>query len=149
MFGLKYAVLSAEDLGSIDLFGDAILEEYDVTSEEPKPRAHDANVQGVPLGSSLENVGMRAASLAPTSDMRLDDRKVVNVLIMKDFNLACHEVQIQTMELARRRRIFSRTTVHPVSDVFLMLGLVSTSTKDIRLNKHLVGNFLEDALTGT
>ena len=142
-------MLSAEDLGSIDLFGDAILEEYDDTSERSKPWAQDADDRAVPHDLNLENVGIRAASLAPSSDIRLDDRKVVNVLIMKDFNLACHDVQIQTMELARRRRIFSRTTVHPVSDVFLMLGLVSTSTKDIRLNKHLVGNFLEDALTGT
>lgn len=42
---------------------------------------------------------MKAASLAPSSDLRLDSRKVVNVVIMKDLNFACHEVQIQTMEV--------------------------------------------------
>lgn len=92
------------------------------------------------LGWKLADVSMRPASLPPSSDMQLDTRKVVNVLIMKDFNLASYDVQIQTMELVRRRRIFSRTTVHSVSEVFLMLGLVSTSKRDIRLNKHLVGS---------
>lgn len=138
MFGLKYAVLSAEDLDSIDVFGDAILEQYDETSEESKPSAPAGGDAMSSLGSKLANVSVRAASLATSSDMRLDTRKVVNVLIIKDFNLACHDVQIQIMELVRRRRIFSRTTVHAVSEVFLMLGLVPTSTKDIRINKHLV-----------
>lgn len=122
------------------MFGDAILEQYEEPSEDSKPSVLVEDDNMSTLGSKLANVSMRAGSLAPSSDMRLDTRKVVNVLIMKDFNLACHDVQIQTMELASRRRIFSRTTVHAVSEVFLMLGLVSTSTRDIRLNKHLVGN---------
>jgi hypothetical protein len=138
VFGLKYAVLSAEDLDYIDVFGDAILEQYEEPSEESKPMVSAEGDIVSSLGSKLANVSVRAASLASSNDMRLDTRKVVNVLIMKDFNLACHDVQIQTMELVRRRRIFSRTTVHAVSEVFLMLGLVSTSTKDVMLNKHLV-----------
>ena len=122
------------------MFGDAILEQYEDPSEETKPSVLADSDNMSALGWKLADVSMRPASLPPSSDMGLDTRKVVNVLIMKDFNLACHDVQIQTMELVRRRRIFSRTTVHSVSEVFLMLALVSTSTKDIRLNKHLVGS---------
>jgi hypothetical protein len=122
------------------VFGDAILEQYEDPSQEMKPSVL-ADIDSMSAnGWKLPSVSIRATSPAPPSDVRLDTRKVVNVLIMKDFNLACHEVQIQTMELVRRRRIFSRTTVHSVSEVFLMLGLVSTSTRDIRLNKHLVGS---------
>jgi hypothetical protein len=37
--------------------------------------------------------------------MRLDTRKVVNVVIMKDFNLACHDVQIQIIEVRGRLEV--------------------------------------------
>lgn len=163
VFGLSYAVLSVEDLDSIDVFSDAILEQNEDGFEEMKHPGLGNSDHNTALGSKVANLSMRAASLAPSSDMRLDTRKVVNVVIMKDFNLASHDVQIQTMEvkflgvdedalltatiqLVRRLRIFSRTTVHAVSDVFLMMGLISTSSKDIKLSKHLVCD-LPSALT--
>lgn len=98
-------MLSAEDLDSIDVFGDAILEQYGDNSEETKPSLLGDSDQSSALGSKTAHVSMRAAALVPSSEMRLDTRKIVNVVIMKDFNLACHEVQIQTMEVSCPRSL--------------------------------------------
>ena len=95
------------------------------------------------------------ASSSVLERSKLDSRKVVNVIIAKDFNFAQEDVQIQALEvrrcspptlsalltrpqLMRRRRIFSRTTVHLAPSVFLLLPLVAITSKQIRLNKHLV-----------
>ena len=41
-------------------------------------------------------------------------------------------------KLIRRKRIFSRTTIHTAPEVFLFLPLVSRSESPVSLNKHLV-----------
>lgn len=138
VFGLSYVVLSSEDLTSIDEFGEAILDQYATDSNERGGSGLENGGTTPGYNSHLASINIHAASFAPSTEVKLDDRKVVNVVIAKDFNLAHDDVQIQALELVRRRRIFSRTTVHAVPEVFLIIGLISTSSKDVRLNKHLV-----------
>lgn len=44
IFGLNFAVLSVEDLASIDVFGDAILEDYDDGQDAGKTSAEHNQV---------------------------------------------------------------------------------------------------------
>ena len=108
---LSFVVLEIEDLESAERFGEAILD---------------------------ENHDFGAASKLDDNNAHLDNRTVVNVVIAKDFNMASHDVQIQVLEMIRKKRIYSRTTVHVTPKMFLMLPIVSTSHRDIRLNHHLV-----------
>lgn len=47
-------------------------------------------------------------------------------------------VTLTHLQLIRKRRIYSRTSVHLAPKLFLLLPIVSTSSKHVRLNKHLV-----------
>ncbi|KIY03983.1 uncharacterized protein Z520_00675 [Fonsecaea multimorphosa CBS 102226] len=131
MFSLSYIILDRHDLQSIETFGAAVLDddnnEYDDITHEP-----DIDMEGVRTGFYSIS---RSSNLV--DHQKLDTRRVVNVIIAKDFNLAPEDVQIQALELVRRRRMFSRTTVHAAPTVFLLLPLVAASSKHIRLNKHL------------
>ena len=133
-FRLSYVVLGAEELHSLDKFGDAILDDHHNFASE-SDHGSDNAVAGVK--SRIHNVSFkdsRSSHIEPA----LDSRMVVNVVIAKDFNHACHDVQIQVMELMLKRRIFSRTAVHPVPKTFLFLPIVTESSKHVRLNHHLV-----------
>ena len=132
-FKLSYVVLAAEDLQSLDRFGHAIIDDNHKFASESDYGSDNAAAE---LKSRFHNVNFkdsRSSHVEPT----LDSRMVVNVVIAKDFNHACHDVQIQVMELMLKRRIFSRTTVHPVPKTFLFLPIVADSSKHIRLNHHL------------
>jgi hypothetical protein len=52
--------------------------------------------------SKLADVNIRAAASSHLETPKLDTRKVVNVVIAKDFNLAHNDVQIQVLEVGRR-----------------------------------------------
>ncbi|KIV87871.1 hypothetical protein PV11_03389 [Exophiala sideris] len=136
MFHLSYVIINQHDLQSVDKFVPAILDD---TSEygNLQDESDDGLESGGALHSRIAAVSFRAPSSTQVEQAKIDSRRVVNVVIAKGFNLAHEEVQIQALELIRRRRIFSRTTVHPVPIVFILLPIVATSTKHIRLNRHL------------
>jgi hypothetical protein len=133
IFKLSYVVLEESDYHNVDSFSDAILDDQrSITNDSDMDS--DTDIMGA-LRSRVQNVSFKG----PRShvEQTLDNRMVVNVIIAKDFNRACHDVQIQVMELIRRRRIFSKTTVHPAPKTFLFLPLVSTAERHIPLNHHL------------
>ena len=137
VFKLTYVVLEAEDLQLAERFGEAILDEHHNFASESvfgEGSGHTANSH-----SRIRDLSFKDGSRS-SSEPNLDNRLVVNVVIAKDFNTASDNVQTQTLELVRRKRIFSRTTVHAAPKTFLFLPLVSTATKHIRLNHHLVRN---------
>ncbi|KIW64484.1 hypothetical protein PV04_09413 [Phialophora macrospora] len=137
MFNLSYIILDRHDLQSIDAFGAAILDD-DNADLEGAPYDSDADFRNPGnLNSKLASVDFRAASSSLLERSKLDTRKLVNVVIAKDFNYAHEDVQIQALELIRSRRIYSRTTVHLAPKTFLLLPLVTASSRHIRLNKHL------------
>jgi hypothetical protein len=134
VFGLSYVVLEESDYSSVDSFGDAILNEEHCLDPDQSDSGSDNDASGA-LRSQIQGVSFKATR--GTVEQSLDNRMVVNVIIAKDFNLACHDVQIQVMELVRRRRIFSKTTVHAAPKTFLFIPLVSTASAHVRLNHHL------------
>ncbi|KIW86229.1 hypothetical protein Z517_01624 [Fonsecaea pedrosoi CBS 271.37] len=137
MFSLSYIILDRDDLQSIKTFGAAILDD-DNNECDDIPHGSDIDVESSGmLHSKVSSVNFGGGSSHFVDTQKLDTRRVVNVIIAKNFNLAHQDVQIQALELIRKRRIYSRTTVHLAPAVFLLLPLVSTSSKHIRLNKHL------------
>lgn len=55
--------------------------------------------QGGNLHSKLAGINFRRTSSNGPSQHKLDTRRLVNVIIAKDFNLAKEDVQIQTLEV--------------------------------------------------
>ncbi|KIX08741.1 uncharacterized protein Z518_03398 [Rhinocladiella mackenziei CBS 650.93] len=133
IFKLSYIILDREDLQSVDRFGDAILDDNCEFGDDLSEHDNDADDASV-LHST---VTFRTAPSSHTEPSKLDSRRVVNVVIAKEFNYAHEDVQIQVLELIRKRRIYSRTTVHLAPKVFLFLPIVTTSSKHVRLNRHL------------
>ena len=120
---------------SVEKFVESILDEdHNFGSQSD---LESDNEGGTTVKSRIQNINFKS-SRASNVEKSLDSRMVVHVIIAKDFNSASHDVQIQVMELMLKRRIFSRTTVHPVPKTFLFLPIVATSTKDVLLNHHLV-----------
>ena len=147
IFRLSFVVLEAEDLESAERFGEAILDEnhnFGAASD-----LDDSNDELAALRSRVQGTSFKASRSVLESN--LNNRTVVNVVIAKDFNTASHDVQIQVLEMIRKRRIYSRRTVHVTPKMFLMLPIVSTSTKHTRLNHHLVclGSNFDSCLTLT
>ena len=91
--------------------------------QEYGSRSHLGNVH---FGRKTSNFGQGAG---------LDTRKVANVVIVKRLNLAPEAIQVQSLELIRRRRIYGRSTIHQTPDNFLFVPVVSSLQPS--LNKHL------------
>ncbi|EEA28581.1 hypothetical protein TMatcc_003076 [Talaromyces marneffei ATCC 18224] len=120
-FGLSYAILDCSPATSIDEFSNSIL-----VSDANRGRLSNA----LP---SFQTGG------------NLDERKIVNVVIAKNLDQVSSDLQIQTLELIRSKRIFTRTSIHTAQKTFLfipVIGYNDTSRHGIRLNKHLNEFFL-------
>jgi MoxR-like ATPase len=139
LFRLSYAVVSDDEQQTIDEFGIAILER-EHGSIDAGSSGHRQSADGAyhhDHESCLSSVNFRGVGYH-ADNAKLDTRKVVNVVIAKNFNSAPHEVQIQAMELIQRRRIFSRTTRHVVPEQFMFITVVPNSMRHKRFNKHLL-----------
>ena len=88
-FKLSHVILEAKDLRSLEAFGDAILDENHNFADESDFGSEGASPTG--LNSRLQNVSFRGAR-SSIAEQALDSRMVVNVIIAKDFNYACHDV---------------------------------------------------------
>jgi hypothetical protein len=65
-----------------------------------------------------------------------DNRKIANVIIAKNLDEAPKQVQIQALELLRRKRLFTHTSVQSAPKRFLFIALVAGG-EGPRLTKHL------------
>lgn len=142
VFNLSYIILERADVQDVDHFGEAILADDDGSGDLMDDMEDDGtgSQAGMLHSQTAAGVSFSFRGGPPSShieESQFDSRKVVNVIIAKHFNFAHEDVQIQTLELIRKRRIYSRTTVHLAPKLFLVLPIISTSSKGIRLNKHL------------
>ncbi|RMZ76031.1 hypothetical protein DV738_g5183, partial [Chaetothyriales sp. CBS 135597] len=129
VFELSCSIVGSDDLQSPARFGEAILDEQSDLDE--------GNDLIATLHSRIENVSFASGPRGAPAEQKLDSRMVSNVVIAKDFNTACDEVQFQVLELISRNRIISKTTVHPTPMTFLFIPVVSSETMRARLNHHL------------
>ncbi|EXJ84033.1 hypothetical protein A1O3_04700 [Capronia epimyces CBS 606.96] len=139
VFSLSYIILERADVQSIDEFVAAILDDNNDV-EDPADALEDDSNQACfsnPGICLVDGLSFRGAPSTQNAQFQSDSPTVVNVIIAKDFNFAHDDVQVQALELIRKRRIYSRTTVHVAPKAFLLLPIVSTSSKHVRLNAHL------------
>ncbi|MCJ1363571.1 hypothetical protein MMC16_002678 [Acarospora aff. strigata] len=135
VFGLSSAVLHCSDNTKADDFVNTILVN-DLASQRlanlQSGEAVNENSQTFP---SEEFDHFKSLPRSRLSDTNLDGRKIPNVVIARDMNLASSAFQTQALDLIRSRRICSGTTVHKAPKPFLMIFLLSNSGP--KLIKHL------------
>ncbi|RMZ90379.1 hypothetical protein DV736_g2419, partial [Chaetothyriales sp. CBS 134916] len=88
VFRLTYTIVNSEDLQSPARFGDVILGDQDSFADASELE-NDGDAIAA-LHSHIENVSFASGTRGP-AEHKLDSRLVVNVVIAKDFNMACDE----------------------------------------------------------
>lgn len=129
-FGLETVSFTCDSRTSVDDLNVALLVESredpdEVPDLEEKP--HSAA-----LGVGFSSLG-RSSSYSPSND--LEYRRIANVVIIADLDLAETSVQVQVLELLRAKRIFARTAMHSAPKDFLLIGIMSRT--GARLTHHL------------
>ncbi|KAK2780002.1 hypothetical protein FQN52_002302 [Onygenales sp. PD_12] len=145
IFGLTYAVLNCSPDTTLDefsnavLFQDTIRPDYDRLSTLTSGDT-DRSAERLPFRSGRASRDKSGSQLRTSI---LDDRKVVNVVIAKNFDQTSNDVQIQALELIRTKRIYTRTAVHSAPASFLFIPLVESKSRALSslFNRHLIDHF--------
>lgn len=66
---------------------------------------------------------------------KLDERRIADIVIAQNLDLASAPVQLQALELIRTKRVFTRTAMHTASKQMLFVAV--TSRPGARLHHHL------------
>ncbi|KAL2011417.1 hypothetical protein VTN00DRAFT_4135 [Thermoascus crustaceus] len=142
-FNLSCVILDCSSETSLDNFGNGML-----VSDARRVDHHGSSIgtRGVPdLSSDYPSFRSiqesREYSRSGMKGNYLDDKRVANVVIAKNFNRTDEHVQIHVLEqILRSKRIFTKTAVHSTPKAFLFIPVVASNDNDLRplsLNKHL------------
>lgn len=128
-FGLQAAVIDCSSTTTVDHFSEALLVDMADDFEDAVERRDDpVELSWAPhRGHSPARFG----SLGNT----LDDRRIADVVIAHRLDRAGTNVQVQTLELLRTKRIFTRTSMHVAPKDFLFV--VVLSKPNAKLSHHL------------
>jgi hypothetical protein len=132
-FGLSNAAIHCTSTTTVDELNDAILVDADSTHGA----SYNSDDYGRPALSIDFSSVRRSKSPGDTSTPSnvLDERKIADVVIARDLDLATPSVQIQVLELLRSKRMFTRTAMHTAPKDFLFIAILSHP--GARLTKHL------------
>lgn len=132
-FGLRPAVIQCNARTTIDDFNDAIL--VDNESSVDYLAGNDSTSRPA-LTIDFSHVRREPSPTGQRSPGNvLDDRRIADVVIASDLDLADQSVQTQVLELIRARRIFTRTSMHTAPKDFLLVAVASR--REARLSHHL------------
>lgn len=129
-FGLETVSFTCDPRTSVDDLNEALLIESHDDPDEVQglhERPHTAA-----LGVGFSSLA-RSSSSSPSND--LENRRIANVAIVADLDLADTSVQVQVLELLRAKRVFTRTSMHSAPKDFLFIGIMSRTGS--RLTHHL------------
>jgi len=133
-FGLQPAVINCSRKTTVDEFSEAILVDTIETFED----AEEDHINTNQLAGQRTSQNIRP-SASPRKLSRfsnaLDDQRIADVVIATHLDLASESVQVQTLELLRTKRIFTRTAMHSAPRDFLLI--VIASKRGARLTHHL------------
>jgi hypothetical protein len=129
-FGLQTAILECSAKTTVDDFNEAILVDAFDDFEDAEER-YASNPGFDKRNSTQGHTPGRFGGLSNT----LDDRRIADVIIAANLDLASASVQVQALELLRTKRIFTRTAMHTASRGLLLL--VVSSRPGARLSHHL------------
>ncbi|KLJ06761.1 hypothetical protein EMPG_17755 [Blastomyces silverae] len=156
IFGLSHATLDCSPDTTLEEFSNAILAhdaerpDYDRLSTFTSGEG-GRSVDRLPFGGGRLSLD-KASSRVRTSV--LDDRKVVNVIIAKNFDRAPDHVQLLALDLIRNKRIYTRTSFHSAPATFLFIPLVESkplglpSLLNRHLNDHIFMSYYHDPQNG-
>jgi len=129
-FGLEAVSITCNAQTTVDDLNEALLVENRDDSDEVQGFHGERSTAALGVGfSSLR----KSSSLSPSHD--LESRRIANVVIAADMDLADNCVQVQILELLRTRRVFTRTAMHTAPKDFLFIGIMSRT--GARLTHHL------------
>ncbi|KAK5698742.1 hypothetical protein LTR97_006390 [Elasticomyces elasticus] len=131
-FGLHTAVVDCSRT-TVDEFSEAILVDNDDAFEDV-PEHRDSTSGLRPPNAPYSSRG-HSPSRFGSFNNTLDDRRIADVIIATNLDLAGPNVQVQALELLRTKRIFTRTAMHTASKDFLFV--VVASKPNARLSHHL------------
>ncbi|KAK3680042.1 hypothetical protein LTR78_000419 [Recurvomyces mirabilis] len=133
-FGLQTAIINCSRKTTVDEFSEAILVESIDTFEDAEEGQDKANNHA---GSPPRQNIRPSANPGKFSSLTnaLDDRRIADVVIAMHLDVASESVQVQTLELLRTKRIFTRTAMHSAPRDFLLI--VVASKRGARLSHHL------------
>ncbi|KAI9709548.1 MAG: hypothetical protein M1820_003308 [Bogoriella megaspora] len=125
-FELSCAVVDCNEKLTVEDFSNAILTDSRDEDESIHPSGPDE-----PSYFSREPGRIRSSRTSrfntrPGASL-LDSRRVADIVIAKNLNVAHHHVQIQALELIRGKRIFTRTAVHAAPKRFLFIALICSN----------------------
>ncbi|PGH30378.1 hypothetical protein GX50_06855 [[Emmonsia] crescens] len=156
IFGLSHAALNCSPETTLEEFSNAILAH---NVERPDHDRLSSFTSGE-TGRSVDRLPFRSCRISldkSSSRVRtsmLDDRKVVNVIIAKNFNQAPDHVQILALDLIRTKRIYTRTAFHSVPSTFLFIPLVESKPQGLsslfnrHFNDHMFMSYYHDPQNG-
>ncbi|GAB7347077.1 hypothetical protein MBLNU459_g3210t1 [Dothideomycetes sp. NU459] len=133
VFGLTSALIDCSSTTTLDDFREgALVDTADESDDAMERTPHQNPFPAVSRSSGRQNVFRNESGMSNS----LDERRVANIVIAKNLNLASHNVQTQALELIRTRRLFTHTAMHGTSKEFLLIALQSSGSST-RFNIHL------------
>lgn len=130
-FGLQSASITCSDETSVDDLNEALLVENQDIQDEVLERHERPSTAVLDVGFS--RLGRSPSPSASNGDP--EPRRIADVVIAADLDIADTSVQMQVLELLRTKRMFTRKAMHTAPKDFLFVGIVSSSGS--RLTHHL------------
>ncbi|KAG9947822.1 hypothetical protein KCU85_g5483, partial [Aureobasidium melanogenum] len=132
IFGLSCALVNCSPTTTLDDFKESILVDVPDTSDDHVLSSTHLSLPSFNHATSRHTFFRNQSG---TSN-ELDERKIADIIIAKDLNMASSNVQTQALELMRTKRLFSHTAMHGTSKHFLFLALQASESKS-KLAFHL------------
>lgn len=129
-FGLRPAVVRCRSNTTVDELNDAILI---TVGEDEKDTSHEYEEERRPAAEV--DFSRPRPSRLKSDDTTIDKRRIANVVIATDLDLAGQNVQVQLIELLRTKRMFTRTEMHVAPKAFLLVAILSKPR--VRVSYHL------------
>ncbi|KAK3701221.1 hypothetical protein LTR37_015600 [Vermiconidia calcicola] len=131
VFGLHPAVVECSHDTTPDEFSESIL--VDSVDYDGDDTEHKASYDQTYY--STDSPSARGRAPGRFGSNILDNRRIADVIIATNLDLASECVQVQALELIRTKRIFTRTAMHTASKDFMVIA--TTSKPGARLSKHV------------
>lgn len=130
-FEVQAVIVECSANTTVEEFSEAILIDAPSSEEDPL-RSEDQPKKGALL-SEFRPATARSASRFGSNT--LDTRRIADVVITTNLDLASESVQVQALELMKSQRIFTRTAMHTAPKNFMMLAIASQA--GARFSLHL------------
>lgn len=130
-FGLQSIVVECTSDTTVTDFNESIVLEVPNENEYDTPRSQSFGRDNL----LVESMPSRTPSQTRFGSNTLDERRIADVIIARNFDLTTSSVQTQVLELIRTKRVFTRTAMHTASKDFMVIAV--TSRPGARLSHHL------------